>query len=220
MINYSLYVITDSKLSRGRNHRQVIEAAIRGGATLVQYRKKNATTRQMVVEALELCKLCRAYSVPLIVNDRIDVALAVDADGVHVGQDDMPASLARKLIGRDKIMGVSAENVEQALAAIADGADYLGVGAIFATATKPDAGEPIGLAGLERIARVSTIPIVGIAGINLSNAANVIRAGASGVAVVSAIVGADDVQAAARELRGVVDRACNASCSQPPYAHA
>lgn len=208
MINYSLYVITDSKLSRGRNHRQVIEAAIRGGATLVQYRKKNATTRQMVVEALELCKLCRAYSVPLIVNDRIDVALAVDADGVHVGQDDMPASLARKLIGRDKIMGVSAENVEQALAAIADGADYLGVGAIFATATKPDAGEPIGLAGLERIARVSTIPIVGIAGINLSNAANVIRAGASGVAVVSAIVGADDVQAAARELRGVVDRAC------------
>lgn len=207
MVDYSLYVVTDAKLSRGRSHRQVVQAAIRGGATIVQYREKSATTLRMVMEALELRELCRRYSVPLIVNDRIDVALAVDADGVHVGQDDMPASMARKLIGRDKILGVSAENVEQALTAIADGADYLGVGAIFATATKPDAGKPIGLKGLEKIVRQSTIPVVGIAGINASNAASVIRAGASGVAVVSAIVGADDVHAAARELRMIVDRA-------------
>ncbi len=206
-LDYSLYLITDSTLARGRSHREVIEAALRGGATMVQYREKNATTRQMIDEALGLRDLCRARGVPFIVNDRVDVALAVDADGVHVGQDDMPASLARKLIGRGKIVGVSAENVEQARAAIADGADYLGVGAIFATATKPDAGEPIGIAGLMQIARVSTIPIVGIAGINASNAASVIRAGAAGVAVISAIVSADDVERAARELRQIVDEA-------------
>ena len=206
-IDYSLYVITDSKLSRGRPHREVIEAAIRGGATIVQYREKSASTRQMIDEALELRDLCRARGVPFIVNDRVDIALAVDADGVHVGQDDMPAALARKLIGRDKIVGVSAENVEEARAAIADGADYLGVGAIFATATKSDAGKPIGIAGLMKIARVSTIPIVGIAGINATNAASVIRAGAAGVAVVSAVVSADDVERAARELRRVVDKA-------------
>ena len=206
-IDYSLYVITDSKLSRGRPHREVIEAAIRGGATIVQYREKSASTRQMIDEALELRDLCRARGVPFIVNDRVDIALAVDADGVHVGQDDMPAALARKLIGRDKIVGVSAENVEEARAAIADGADYLGVGAIFATATKSDAGEPIGIAGLMKIARISTVPIVGIAGINAANAASVIRAGAAGVAVVSAIVSVDDVERAARELRKAIHEA-------------
>ncbi len=206
-IDYSLYVITDSKLSRGRSHRQVIEAAIHGGATIAQYREKSASTRQMIDEALELRDLCRAHGVPFIVNDRVDVALAVDADGVHVGQDDMPASLARKLVGRDKIVGVSAENVEEARAAIADGADYLGVGAIFATATKSDAGEPIGIAGLMKIARMSTVPIVVIAGINASNAASVIRAGAAGIAVVSAVVSAEDVERAARELREIVEKA-------------
>ncbi len=206
-IDYSLYVVTDSQLSRGRSHHQVIDAAIRGGATMVQYREKSATTRQMIDEALELRDLCRAHGVPFIVNDRVDVALAVDADGVHVGQDDMPASLARKLIGRDKILGVSAENVDQARAAIADGADYVGAGAIFTTATKADANKPIEIAGLLKIARACTIPMVGIGGINASNAASVIRAGAAGIAVVSAIVGADDVERAARELRKIVDTA-------------
>ena len=206
-VDYSLYVITDAPLSRGRSHRQVIDAAIRGGATMVQYREKNASTRKMIDEALALRDLCRARGVPFIVNDRVDVALAVDADGVHVGQDDMPASLARKLIGRGKILGVSAENVEQARAAIADGADYVGAGAIFATATKADANKPIEIAGLLQIARVCRIPMVGIGGINLSNAASVIRAGAAGVAVVSAIVSAEDVERAARELRGIVEEA-------------
>lgn len=206
-VDYSLYVITDANLSRGRSHREVIAAAIRGGATIVQYREKNASTRHMIDAALELRDLCRAHGVPFIVNDRVDVALAVDADGVHVGQDDMPTSLAHKLIGREQILGVSAENIEQARAAMADGADYLGVGAIFATATKPDAGEPIGIAGLLKIARVSTVPIVGIGGINTPNAASVIRAGAAGVAVVSAIVSAGDVERAARELRRIVEEA-------------
>lgn len=206
-IDYSLYLITDAKLSRGHSHREVVEAAIRGGATVVQYREKNASTRRMIEEALELSELCRAHGVPFIVNDRVDIALAVDADGVHVGQEDMPASLARKLIGREKILGVSAANIAEARAAIADGADYLGVGAVFATGTKADAGEPIGIEGLARVARASTIPIVGIAGINATNAASVIRAGAAGVAVVSAIVAADDVEAAARGLRRVVEEA-------------
>jgi thiamine-phosphate pyrophosphorylase len=141
-IDYSLYVLSDSKFVRGRTHRQVIQAAIRGGATIVQYREKYASTRHMIDEALDLC---HAHDVSLIINDRVDVALAVNADGVHVGPEDMPASLARKVIGRDKILGVSAGNVEEARAAIADGADYLGVGAIFATSSKADAGAPIGI---------------------------------------------------------------------------
>ena len=206
-IDYSLYIVTDAQLSRGRSQRQVIEAAIRGGATMVQYREKSASTRQMIDEALELCDLCRARGVPFIVNDRVDVALEVDADGVHVGQDDMPASLARKLIGRGKILGVSAENGDQARAAIADGADYVGAGAIFATATKADANKPIEIAGLLKTARVCTVPMVGIGGINAANAASVIRAGAAGIAVVSAVVSADDVERAARELRKIVDSA-------------
>ena len=206
-IDYSLYVVTDAQLSRGRSHRQVIDAAIRGGATIVQYREKSASTRQMIDEALELRDLCRTRGVPFIVNDRVDVALAVDADGVHVGQDDMPASLARKLIGRGKILGVSAENAEQARAAIADGADYVGAGAIFATATKADANKPIEIPGLLKIGGVCTIPMVGIGGINAPNAARVIRAGAAGIAVVSAIVSAEDAERAARELRNIVDNA-------------
>lgn len=206
-VDYSLYVITDAKLSRGRATVQVVQAALRGGATIVQYRNKLATTREMVEEGLQLLEVCRAHGVPLVVNDRIDVALAIGADGVHVGDDDMPVGMARKLLGRSKLLGVSADSVARAQAAAADGADYLGVGAIFATGSKADAGAPIGLQGLLQIARVSTLPIVGIAGINARNAASVIRSGASGVAVISAVVQAEDVEAAARELAGVVERA-------------
>lgn len=202
-----MYTITDAALSRGRSHIDVIAAAIRGGATIVQYREKNASTRKMIDEARALLDLCRKHHVPFIVNDRLDVALAVDADGVHVGQDDMPASLARKLIGKQKILGVSAENEAQARTAIADGADYLGVGAIFPTATKSDVGIPIGLEGVERIVRVSTVPVAGIGGINALNAAGVIRAGAVGVAVISAIVNAEDVERATRELSRIVKEA-------------
>lgn len=203
-VNWSLYLVTNAQLSRGRSHREIVSAAIRGGVTIVQYREKNISTRQMVAEALELRDLCRAQRVPFIVNDRVDVALAVDADGVHVGQDDMPVALARQLMGPDKLVGASAENVEQALAAVADGADYLGVSPIFATATKPDAGEPLGIERLRGIVSKSIVPVVGIAGINASNAASVVCAGAAGVAVVSAIVSADYVERAARELSEIV----------------
>lgn len=203
IIDWRLYVVTDAGLSRGRAHRAVIEAAIAGGATVVQYREKHASTRQMIVEAQELRELTRRAGVPLIVNDRVDVALAVDADGVHVGQDDMPVALARRLIG-NKLLGVSAHSLSEALQAVSDGADYLGVGPIFATTTKPDAASPIGLDGLRAIRQYVSIPVVAIGGISQANATEVMRAGADGIAVVSAVVAADDVTAAARQLRALV----------------
>jgi len=206
-MDWTLYIITDAKLSRGRSHLEVIEAAIEGGATVVQYREKEGTTRQLVEEALALHRLTYAAGVPLIVNDRLDVALAVEAEGVHVGQDDMPATLTRRLMGRERIVGVSATNLQEALQAEKDGADYLGVGPIFATPTKPDAAPPMGLEGLAEVCRHVSIPVVAIGGINEHNAAAVIEAGADGVAVVSAIVTAPDVTAAARRLREVVEAA-------------
>ena len=204
-MDYSLYLVTDAGLSRGRSQRDIVSAAIRGGVTVVQYREKNLPTRQMIEAALELRALCRQHAIPFIVNDRVDVALAVGADGVHVGQEDMPAALARRLIGPTRLLGVSAENSAEARQAQVDGADYIGASPIFATPTKPDAPRPMGIEGLRELARVCTIPVVAIGGMNASNAALVLRAGAAGVAVVSAIVGAQDVEQAARELKAIVD---------------
>jgi len=174
---------------------------------MVQYREKEALTRRMVEEAAELRALCKAAKVSFIVNDRVDVALAVDADGVHVGQEDMPASVARRLIGPGKILGVSVGSVEEALRAAADGADYLGASPIFATPTKPDAPEPIGIDGLRALAASVAVPVVAIGGINAANAADMLRAGARGIAVVSAIVAADDVEASTRLLRATLEGA-------------
>ena len=204
-MDWSLYVITDARLSRGRTHLDVVRAAIQGGATVVQYREKGATTRLMVEEARGLRELCRGAGIPLIINDRVDVALAVGADGVHLGVDDMPVAIARRLLGPDKLIGHSPETLEQVRTSEADGADYLGVGSVFGTATKPDAGPPIGLSGLERVIAVVSIPVVGIGGITIQNAAQVIQAGAAGVAVISAVVAAEDVEAAARRLREIID---------------
>lgn len=178
-----------------------------GGATVVQYREKERTTGQLVEEALALRELTREADVPLIVNDRLDVALATETDGVHVGQDDMSATMTRRLMGQERIVGVSATNLQEAIQAEKDGADYLGVGPIFATPTKPDAAPPMGLEGLAKVCRHVSIPVVAIGGINEHNAAAVIEAGADGVAVVSAVVAAPDVAAAARRLREVVEAA-------------
>jgi thiamine-phosphate pyrophosphorylase len=205
-LDYSLYLVTDSALSRGRSQLEIVAAAIRGGVTVVQYREKTVGLRVLIEQALALQTLCRQAAVPFIVNDRVDVALAVDADGVHVGQDDMPASLARQLIGPDRIVGVSVENIAQARQAQADGADYVGASPIFATPTKPDAPRPMGLEGLREVARVCSLPIVAIGGMNKTNAAEALRAGAAGIAVVSAIVQADDVERASRELKAVIER--------------
>jgi len=206
-IDLSLYVVTDAGLARGRSHLEVVRAAIAGGVTVVQYREKEATTRQMVEEAWELRELCREAGVPFIVNDRVDVALAVDADGVHVGQNDMPAPLARKLMGTDRILGVSVSTVAEAVGAQADGADYISASPVFSTPTKPDAPQATGVEGLRAIVRAVHRPVVAIGGIKAQNAAQLIRAGAAGVAVISAIVAAEDVEAAARELRAIVKAA-------------
>ena len=204
-MDWSLYVITDAWLSRGRTHLDIVRAAIQGGATVVQYREKEATTRRMVEEARELRDLCQRAGVPLIVNDRVDVALAVEANGVHLGVHDMPVAIARRLLGPDPLIGFSPETLEQACAAEAEGADYLGVGSIFGTTTKPDAGPPIGLSGLRKVIAAVSIPVVGIGGINAHNAPQVIQAGAAGVAVISAVVAAEDVEAAALWLREVIE---------------
>lgn len=202
--NYGLYLVTDSGLSRGRSHEEIVTCAIRGGVSVVQLREKDCCTRDMIEMGRRILAVCRAHGVPLIVNDRLDVALAIDADGIHVGQEDMPVPIARKLLGPDKILGVTAHTVEETLKAIEEGADYIGASPIFATATKADAGKPIGLEGLREIAAACKIPVVAISGINAANAAETIRAGAAGVAVVSAIVGAEDVEGAARELADIV----------------
>jgi thiamine-phosphate pyrophosphorylase len=209
--DYSLYLVTDSSLSRGRKALDVVDAAISGGATLIQYREKGATTRAMVEEARALLALCRSRSVPLIVNDRADVALAIDADGLHIGQDDLPATIARRLLGKGKILGVSVGSAEEARLALAAGADYLGASPIFATATKPDAPRPLGIEGLRALAGATSLPLVAIGGIHAGNAAAILEAGAAGIAVVSAIVSAEDVEAAARLLRGIIERTRTAS---------
>ncbi len=206
-MDYGVYLVTDAGLSRGRSSVEVVEAALRGGVTIVQYRDKSASTRRMIEEAQELRRVCRRAGVPFVVNDRLDVALAVDADGVHVGQDDMPARMARRLLGEGKLLGVSAGSPEEALRAMTDGADYVGASPIFATPTKPDAPPAMGVEGLRHLARAVRVPVVAIGGVSAGNAGTLIAAGAAGVAVVSAIVSADDVEGAARAIRSAVGTA-------------
>lgn len=205
---WRLYAITDERLARGRSHLQVAEAAIRGGADVLQLRDKEAGGGKLYRVALELRKLTREAKIPLIVNDRLDIALAVDADGVHVGPEDLPASVARRILGPGKILGVSTETVEEALLAVKEGADYLGVGPVFeARGTKGDAGEPVGLERIAQIRRRCLLPIVAIGGINEGNARQVREAGADAAAVISAIVAADDVEQAARRLKRMLSGA-------------
>ncbi|MBE3558067.1 MAG: thiamine phosphate synthase [Ktedonobacteraceae bacterium] len=199
-----LHVLTDREWSRGRDMLTVARAAIQGGATVIQLRDKTASTRQLVEEGLALRTLTREMGALLIVNDRIDVALAVDADGAHVGQDDMPGELARRLLGPQRILGISATTMDEALTGLAAGADYLGVGPIFATRGKSDAGAPIGTALLTELATRYPTPLVAIGGITADNARSVIETGASGVAVITAVVNAEDITAAARALADAV----------------
>jgi len=179
---------------------ELAREALEGGVSLLQLREKKAPLNKVLEQGRQIRELCRNYHVPFIVNDRIDVALLLDADGVHVGQDDIPGSEARKLLGPSKIIGISAGTMEEAEYAVAQGADYLGVGAIYATFTKSDAGEPIGTSLLRQIHQRWNIPMVGIGGINHDNAHQVIEAGADGVAVVSAIT----KQASPRSAAGML----------------
>jgi thiamine-phosphate diphosphorylase len=204
-INYSLYLVTDSVLAR-KSIPEVVKKAVIGGVTCVQIREKSADTRDFIDIAIAVKNILAEYDVPLIINDRIDIALAVNADGVHLGQNDMPLYMARKICGPDMIIGISSESQDDAVEAEMKGADYIAVSPVFSTPTKTDTVLPLGLSGITNIKKSVKIPVIGIGGINLSNAAAVIKSGADGIAVVSAIMAADDPGKAARELRAAIRR--------------
>ncbi len=197
---WDLHLVTDRDLTCGRDLETVVQAALRGGVTCVQLREKEADTRSFIDLARRIHAYTRAAGVPLIINDRVDVALAIGAEGVHLGQSDMPYPDARRLLGPDRLIGLSVESIDDAVAAEAWDADYLGVSPIYLTPTKTELTEALGLEGLRRIRAVARHPLVAIGGINIHTAAEVIRAGADGVAVVSAICSAGDPAAVARDL--------------------
>jgi thiamine-phosphate pyrophosphorylase len=208
--DWSVYLVTDRALCRGRALEDVVAAAVRGGVTMVQLREKECSTRAFIALAERVLAVTRPRHVPLIINDRVDVALAVDAEGVHVGQDDMPPDVVRRLLARDKILGLSVETMEQAREARAFDVDYLGVSPVFLTPTKAELEHAWGVEGLNAVRAMTSLPLVGIGGIHAGNASRVLRAGADGVAVVSAICSADDPEAAARELAGI-SKTCRAA---------
>lgn len=200
-----LYLVMGLNHIGGKSPLDIAMAAIDGGVTVIQLREKNAPLKDVLSRGAELRALCRDRNIPFIVNDRVDVALLLDADGVHVGQDDIPGLEARRLLGPGKIVGISAGTAAEAEWAVGHGADYLGIGPVYATATKADAGEAIGTELLEDLTRASGLPTVGIGGIGPANARLVAEAGADGVAVVSAITQQADPKEAARVLRAAID---------------
>ncbi len=202
-----LYLVTDRELCGKRTVEEVVLAAVRGGARFVQLREKDLSTRAFVEEALRIRRKLRPLGVPLIINDRLDVALASDADGVHVGQDDMPYEISRRLMGPDALIGLSVEKWEDVVRAQTLDVGYLGVSPIFNTPTKTDTKGRWGLEGLARIRAFSRHPLVGIGGLHRGNARDAILAGADCIAVVSAVCSADDPEAAARELTEIIHQA-------------
>lgn len=204
-IDLSLYLVTDRDLSLGRSLEEVVSEAVAGGVTVVQLREKDASTGEFVELARRLMAMLKPLGVPLIINDRVDVALAVDADGVHIGQSDMRYEDARRLLGPDKIIGLSVESFEDIEAANALDVDYVGISPVYGTPTKTDTAEPFGLEGLRKAVAMSEHPTVAIGGMNAKTIGEVIAAGADGVAVVSAICSAEDVREAANELKSIVD---------------
>ena len=200
-----LYAVTDRAWLRGRTLFQQVEDAIRGGATCIQLREKEMDDHGFLQEALEMKALCSRWQVPLFINDNVEIAIACGADGVHIGQHDAPAAEVRKRIGPDMMLGVSAQTVEQALKAQRDGADCLGVGAVFSTGTKLDADD-VSFDTLKAICSAVSIPVVAIGGIKEDNIRMLAGSGIDGVAVVSAIFAAEDIEQASRSLRDTVRR--------------
>ena len=201
-IDYSVYLVTDHRNTNDEEFLDIIEEAIKGGTTIVQLREKTASTKEFYQLALKVKEITSKYDVSLLINDRIDIALAVDSDGVHIGQDDMPADIARKIIGKDKILGVSASTVAEAKKAEADGADYIGSGAVFPTATKDDA-DSVSKLQLKEIVHSIDIPVVAIGGITLENADTLKDTGIAGFSVVSAIMSADNPREASQKLKEI-----------------
>ena len=206
-IDYRLYLVTDRKQPAPGTFEKVVEEALKGGVTLVQLREKEGDTGLLYERAVKLKQITKAYHVPLIIDDRIDIMMAADADGVHLGQSDMPAALARKLIGPDKIMGVSAGTLEEAVKAEKDGADYLGVGAMFPTATKTDA-DITSMETLKKILETVHIPVVVIGGINQKTIPQFKGLDIAGYAIVSAIMASRKPKEAAAELKGLIHNNC------------
>ena len=200
--DYSIYLVTDEGCLQGRALLDCVREALDGGVTLVQYRAKTASSAEMYAEALQLKALCDSFKVPLIINDRLDIAMAVGAAGVHLGQDDLPCAAARKILGEDYIIGVSAHNPAEAKAALQSGADYLGCGAVFGTATKADV-KKLGTEGLEAICKAKGLPVVGIGGVTADNYREVRAAGADGAAIVSGILAQPDIRATVEAIARV-----------------
>jgi thiamine-phosphate pyrophosphorylase len=200
-----LYLVTDQSLMRGRPLADVVAAAVQGGVSCVQLREKDLGTRDFLAQALLLKTLLAPWRVPLVINDRIDIALACGADGVHLGQSDLPVAEARKLLPPEVFIGWSVESMDEVLQSVALPLDYLGVSPVFATPTKTDTGRAWGLDGLARVRAATALPLVAIGGIHAGNARQLLRAGADGLAVVSALCAADDPRAAAADIRLVCD---------------
>lgn len=202
-IDYTLYLCTDRDLMSTDTIEEAVEQAVKGGCTVVQLREKDCSSLEFYETALRVKKITDQYKIPLIINDRVDIALAVNADGVHVGQDDLPAASVRRILGGDKVIGVSAGSVREAVKAREDGADYLGVGAMHATSTKTDA-DVTTVEELKKIREMVDLPIVAIGGMNRQTLPELKGTGVDGIAVVSAVIAADDIERAASELSEAV----------------
>ncbi|WP_443660519.1 thiamine phosphate synthase [Clostridium algidicarnis] len=202
-IDYKLYLVTDRDLLKNTDLYTAVEEAIKGGVTLVQLREKDITTLDFYNTALNIKKVTDKYDIPLIINDRMDIALAVNASGVHIGQKDMPCTIARKILGNDKILGVSATTLSQAIKAEKEGADYIGVGAIFNTSTKQDA-KPVSIDTLKEIKETLSIPVVAIGGITSKNIHLLNASNIDGIAVVSDILGKNDIRLASEDLNSLI----------------
>jgi thiamine-phosphate pyrophosphorylase len=207
VIDYSLYLVTDRGLSLDRPLLDVIRPAVDGGVTVVQLREKAVDSREFYREAVKIKEFLDERDIPLIINDRLDIALAIDAAGVHLGQEDLPVDVARKILGAGKIVGASVFTPDEAIQAEAMGADYLGLSPIFVTATKPELVNQLGVEGIGPIRQATRLPLVGIGSMNETNAFSVIRAGLDGVAVVSAICSQPDACAAAEKIMKEILRA-------------
>ncbi len=199
-IDYSLYLITDRNLVGAKDFYRSVREALRGGVSLLQVREKELSSREFYNSARVLKDMAAQYNVPLIVNDRLDIALAVDADGLHIGEHDLPLEIARKILGKEKILGYSVSSIEEARYAVETGANYLGAGAVFPTGSKADVGEAIGLERLKEIKQAVKVPVVAIGGIGAQNVREVKRTGADGVSLISAILACECPYRAAKEL--------------------
>lgn len=202
-IDYSLYLVTDRSILKGKDIFTAVEEALEGGVTLLQLREKDITSRDFYDLAIKMKKLTKPFNVPLIINDRLDIALAVDADGLHIGQEDLPLKIARKLLGPSKILGYSVSNIQQAVYGEQNGADYLGAGSVFPTGSKADAGNPIGLNNLKKIKENVNIPVVGIGGIGITNIREVKSTGIDGISLISAILGNPNIKEVTGDLLNI-----------------